>query len=97
MQENHKPKKRKSMLLKKILSDTETNLLQRENSIIICIDWCPKTNVVEYINYVHVLNGRLQQVTDITKIFMEQLNGDEIVSKIDWRELSNVELIEEEN
>jgi hypothetical protein len=96
MQENHKPKKRKPMLLKKILSDTETNLLQRENSVVLCVEWCPRENTVDHIHYVHVLNGRLQQVTDITKIFMEQLNGDEIVSKIDWRELSNVELIEEE-
>lgn len=85
------------MLLKKILSDPETNLLQRENSVLLCIDWDPIENIVTHVNYVHVLNGRLQMVTDITNIFIEQLNGDAIINAIDWREESNVEAIELEN
>jgi hypothetical protein len=96
MQENHKPKKRKPMLLKKILSDTETNLLQRENSVVLCVNWDPQSGCVDHVNYVHVLNGNFQFVTDITKIFLEQMNGDSVIDGINWREISNVELIEEE-
>jgi hypothetical protein len=84
------------MLLKKILSDTETNLLQRENSVVLCVEWNPRSNTVEFVHYVHVLNGNFQFVTDITKIFLEQMNGDEVINRIEWREVANVEMIEEE-
>jgi hypothetical protein len=97
MQENHKPKKRKSMLLKKILSDTETNLLQRENSVVLCVEYNPASHCVEHVNYVHVLNGNFQFVTDITKIFLEQMGGDEVINRIEWREVANVEMIAEDN
>lgn len=74
------------MTVKHILEDS------KGNQITISVDYCKKTDCVEKVNYVLAQKGH--SAVDITEIFIEHMDGDAIIDKLDWSDISRGQGIE---